>query len=101
MIWWEDAENPVHRRKCPLCGYANDPEVYAMIKRGKKWYHEICLRIALSYFLKHYDFKVSYKKLKPIYCVKKSKQKLTNLSDEETQELFRWLEGERKCSLKH
>jgi hypothetical protein len=59
---------------CPICLVANDPEVYAMEKHGKKWYHCICLQKALWFFLSKYDFRLD-EHLQPIFCKKKRKEK--------------------------
>lgn len=88
LLEWE---NPRNRYLCPLCGWANDPNVYAMKKVGKRYYHEICLRKALRFFLNRYDFKLSYKGLHPVFC-KKKVRKETVLSDEELYDLFKMMD---------
>ena len=34
------------RYLCTICGYANDPNIFAMEKIGLRWYHIICIRKA-------------------------------------------------------
>jgi len=69
-----EEERERHRYLCPICGWANDPKVYAMEKLGKRWYHWICLQKASFFFLKHFDFKLG-KNLKPVYCKRREKKK--------------------------
>jgi hypothetical protein len=59
----------VHYR-CPICLTANDPEVFAMKKHGKYWYHEICLNKALWHFLDNFDYRLD-EQLNFVSCMPK------------------------------
>ena len=60
------------RFKCPICGVANDPNMYAMKKVGGRWYHTICLDKAIWFFLDRFDFRLG-ENLKMISCKEKIK----------------------------
>jgi hypothetical protein len=79
------------RYLCPICQVANDPDVYAMEKHGKRWYHNICLQKALWFFMRNYDFKLD-EHLRPIYCKRKKRIKI-ELDPERTKELFNFIGG--------
>ena len=49
---------------CPICEVPSDPNIYAMDKIGKKWYHHICLRKAAMYAVKS-GFRLD-EKLQPV-----------------------------------
>ena len=39
--------------ECKLCGYRNNPDVYAMVKIKGRWYHKFCLDKASRTTLRH------------------------------------------------
>lgn len=88
--WWQERENPRHRYRCPICGWANDPNVYSMKKFRGRWCHTICLDKALYFFLSRFDFRLGYN-LRPVFCKRKQRTR-KELSDEEIKILFDFLE---------
>jgi len=43
---------------CSICGFANDPNYYAMTKYGIRWFHNLCIEKVTLYVLRNYDVAV-------------------------------------------